>query len=88
MSETRKSPDLEAVRRGAVIKALREAYGLSAAELGPAVGITRRYLSYIEAGSKLAPVVLCRKIADHLGVPLAAITVADRQQADANGSAA
>lgn len=83
MPDTRKTAGLEAVRRGAVIKALREAYGLKAAELAATAGVTRRYLSYIEAGTKLAPVVLCRKIADALGVPLAAITVADREQAGA-----
>lgn len=80
--------ELEAIRRGAAIKGFREAYGVSASTLATAVGITRRYLSYIEAGEKLAPVVLCRKIADYLGISLAAITIADYVKSDADGSAA
>lgn len=76
MAET-KTRDLEAIRRGAAINELRQAYGVSTAKLAASLDpkITRRYLSYIEAGEKLAPVVLCRKIADYLGVSLAAITV-------------
>jgi transcriptional regulator with XRE-family HTH domain len=65
----------EDARRGATIRALREAYGMPAEKLAEAVGINRRYLEYIEAGHRRANVVLCRKIADVLGVPLAAITV-------------
>ena len=82
--DTGQAERAETVRRGAVIKALREAYGIKADELATLVDVTRRYLSYIEAGDKRAPVVLCRKIADVLGVPLAAITVEgfeDAQQA-------
>lgn len=75
MPDAPKQPNPEAVRRGAVIHALREAYGISAIQLAEKVGISRRYLSYIEAGEKLAPVSTCRQIADILGVPLAAITV-------------
>ena len=74
MAETKERTP-EAVRRGATIKALREAYGLSAAKLVEPLDITRRYLSYIEAGDKLAPVALCRQIADRLRIPLAAIMV-------------
>ena len=74
MADT-KTRDPEAVRRGATIKALREAYGLSAAKLVEPMDISRRYLSYIEAGDKLAPVALCRQIADRMRIPLAAIMV-------------
>jgi len=93
MAET-KERDLEAIRRGATIKALREAYGISAAKLVEPMGITRRYLSYIEAGDKLAPVALCRQIADRLHIPLAAIMVDGfaedyiAEANEANGSAA
>lgn len=89
--------DPEAVRLGATIKALREAYGLKREELARLTEVTRRYLQYIEDGEKRAPLPLCRKVADILSVPLAAITVADysaarpgRQAviASANGDAA
>jgi DNA-binding transcriptional regulator YiaG len=57
--------DPEAVRLGATIKALREAYGLRTAELAEGVGISDRYLRYLEDGTKKAP----------LNIPLAAIAV-------------
>jgi transcriptional regulator with XRE-family HTH domain len=67
--------DPEAVRLGATIKALREAYGLRTAELAEGVGISDRYLRYLEDGTKKAPLELCRKMANFLNIPLAAIAV-------------
>jgi transcriptional regulator with XRE-family HTH domain len=70
------SPELdpEAVRRGATIRALRQANGLKIYELASAAGVSRSYLSNVEAGRKKAPPKLCLDIAGYLGVPLAAIT--------------
>lgn len=65
--------DPEAVRIGATIKSLREAYGWKVGELAVAIDRSSSFLSNIEAGRKHAPRPLCRKIADAIGVPLAAI---------------
>jgi transcriptional regulator with XRE-family HTH domain len=65
----------EDVRRGATIAALRKAYGLTGEQLAVGISISRRYLTMIETGDRPAKVILCRKIADFLGIPLAAITV-------------
>lgn len=73
MDEDARNP--EDVRVGATIRALREAYGLSLEELGRAIEKSSRYLRYIEAGDKPAGIILCRQIANAIGVPLAAITM-------------
>ncbi len=65
--------DPEAVRIGATIKSLREAYGWKVGEFATAIERSSSFLSNIEAGRKHAPRSLCRKISDVLGVPLAAI---------------
>jgi transcriptional regulator with XRE-family HTH domain len=79
--------DPEDIRRGATIKALRQAYGLSVAEMAVAVGVGARYLNYIEAGSRSAPLELCAKIARRLDVALAAITVEDYAKLAASATA-
>jgi transcriptional regulator with XRE-family HTH domain len=62
---------------GPAIKAIREAKGWKGVRLASAVGISRFHLSNIENESgKKASVEVLRKIADTLGVPLAAITSA------------
>lgn len=61
---------------GAAIKAIRQAKGWKGVRLASAVGISRFHLSNIEnphSGKGASDEVL-RKIADTLGVPLAAIT--------------
>lgn len=68
--------DPELVRVGATIKALREAYGWQVGKFAIAVGMTHGHLSNIEAGRKRATPEKLRKIADVLGVPLAALTTA------------
>lgn len=65
----------EDARRGATIKALREAHGLSAAELGRLIGVSRARISQIELGQKRATIANCKAIADKLHIPLAAITI-------------
>lgn len=65
--------DPEAVRIGATIRSLRDAYGMSLVELGRRVDRTHGYLSKVERGIKKAPIALCRAIAEALGVPLHAI---------------
>lgn len=62
------------VRVGATIKALREAYGWKLGKFAVAVGTTHPHLSNIESGRKRCTPEMARRIADTLGVPLAAIT--------------
>jgi transcriptional regulator with XRE-family HTH domain len=73
--------DPEDVRVGATIKALRGAYGLTAAELGRLVGKSEALITAIERGERHATPAVCRSVADGLGVPLAAITVKGYAQA-------
>lgn len=61
------------VQNGAAIKALREANGWRSGKFATAVMISTPYLSNIEAERKNCPPDLLRRIADKLGVPLAAI---------------
>ena len=77
------SPELdpEAVRIGATIKSLREAYGWKLGELAKAIDRSHAYLSNIENGRKRAPVPLCSTIATVLKVPLAAIVSAEYAEA-------
>lgn len=60
---------------GSAVKALREAHGWRSSKFATACEISHGYLSNIESGrrSVVGPDVL-RRIADVLGVPLAAIT--------------
>lgn len=64
----------EAVRTGATIKALREAYGWQCGKFAVAIGLTHGHLSNIESGRKAATHEKLRLIADTLKVPLAALT--------------
>ena len=64
----------ERERVGATIKALREAYGWKLGKFATAIAISHSYLANIEAGRRPLPPALARKVADTLGVPLAAIT--------------
>lgn len=60
---------------GAAIKALREAYGWTGPKFAAALGITHGHLYNVENRANRGPSAeLARKIADTLGVPLAAIT--------------
>ncbi len=72
--------DPEAVRTGATIRALREAHGLKVGELAKAIGISSFHMSNVESGTKNATPAVCRKVADTLGIPLAAITVRDYER--------
>lgn len=72
--------DPEDIRVGATIKALREAHGLSITELAGLIGVSRQLIGLIESGTRHATPAVCRAIADKLGIPLAAITVADYAQ--------
>lgn len=62
------------VRVGATIRALRESYGWKLGKFAVAVGTTHPHLSNIESGRKRCTPEMARRIADILGVPLAAIT--------------
>ena len=76
------SPELdpEAVRVGATIRALRRAHGLKIVELARATDVTGDHISNVEAGRKMPSMGLCRRIAETLGLPLAAITVRNYEQ--------
>lgn len=69
------APDPENVRVGATIRALREPRGLTAAELGRAIGKSEDLITAIERGERRATIVNCQAIANVLKVPVAAITV-------------
>jgi transcriptional regulator with XRE-family HTH domain len=56
------------------IKALREAYGWRGTKFAAACGISHSHLFNVESGHKKASPELLRRMADTLGVPLAAIT--------------
>lgn len=62
------------VRTGATIKALREAYGWKLGKFAVACGTTHPHMSNIESGRKRCTPEMSRRVADVLGVPLAAIT--------------
>ncbi|KZM68092.1 helix-turn-helix transcriptional regulator [Nocardia terpenica] len=64
------------IRVGSTIRSLREAYGWTRLGLAEAVGLSRSHLSNIEDGRKVCTPQVARKVADALGVPLAAITTA------------
>ena len=59
---------------GAAIKALRESLGWSGVKFAAAVGISHPHLFNIESGKRQASSPVLRRMADVLGVPLAAIT--------------
>lgn len=59
---------------GPAVKALREAYGWSGSHFARAVGIAPSHLSNLECSARTVSITVARKIADTLGVPLAAIT--------------
>lgn len=59
---------------GSAIKALRLAYGWRGTKFAAACGISHPHLFNVEKGTKQASPELLRRIADTLGVPLAAIT--------------
>lgn len=62
------------IRMGATIKALREAYGWKLGKFAVAAGTTHPHMSNIESGRKRCTPEMARRVADVLGVPLAAIT--------------
>jgi transcriptional regulator with XRE-family HTH domain len=67
--------DPEDVRRGATIQELRVAYGVTVDELAARLGISSRYLQYIESGHRRPKAEIYGQIAGILGVRLAAITI-------------
>lgn len=62
------------VRVGATVKALREANGWALGKFAVQIPMTHGHLANIEAGRKNLTPEKARRIADVLGVPLAAIT--------------
>ena len=59
---------------GASIRAIREPLGMKQHELADAAGISRSHMNKIEQDVEQPSPAVIRKIADALGVPLAAIT--------------
>lgn len=62
------------VRIGATVRALRVANGWRSTNFARTVGISTSYLSNIEAGRRTVQPDIAVRIANTLGVPLAAIT--------------
>ncbi|MEC4616193.1 helix-turn-helix transcriptional regulator [Tsukamurella tyrosinosolvens] len=62
------------VHEGAAVRALRLAYGWQLGRFAVAVGVTHGHMANIEAGRKNLTLPLARRMADTLGVPLAALT--------------
>lgn len=75
--------DPEDIRVGATIRALRDAYGLTAAGLGALIGKSEALVTAVERGERHATPAVCRDIADKLRIPLAAITVKGYEHASA-----
>jgi transcriptional regulator with XRE-family HTH domain len=69
------TPPPEDVRVGATIRELRRAYGLTAAQLGRAIGKSEDLITAIERGERHATIANCRAIAGVINIPIAAITV-------------
>lgn len=59
---------------GAAIRSLREALGVPQGEFAARIGVSHGFLCNLEAGRKQPSPSTTRRIADHLGVPLDAIT--------------
>ncbi|MFI6814471.1 helix-turn-helix domain-containing protein [Nonomuraea sp. NPDC050328] len=68
---THPTPEYE--RIGATIRALSEAYGWKVGTLAHALKFSHAYVSNVMAGRKRPTVIFCRRFADLLRVPLAAI---------------
>jgi transcriptional regulator with XRE-family HTH domain len=67
-----KPKDPERERIGETLRTLRERYGYTQEQFGTALGISRSYISLIEAGIKPLPDRLLSRSADLLGIkPLA-----------------
>jgi len=77
VTDTRKPED---IRIGATIRALREAHGLSAAQMAALIGKSKPLLTAVERGERTATPEVCKAIAGKLGIPLAAITVEGYEQ--------
>ena len=73
-------PDPEDIRVGAIVRALREAHGLTASELGRAIGKSERLIHAIEAGFRHATPPVCRSLASTFKIPLAVFTIDGYEQ--------
>lgn len=69
-----REPAEDPKRMGATVKALREAYGWQAGKFAIQVGVSHSHLANIEAGRKRCTPPIARRMAEVLGVPMAAIT--------------
>lgn len=63
---------------GENLKRLREAHGITQAELAESVGVSQPIIAQYEAGAKAPNVILAAKIASTLGVTLD--TMLDRKE--------
>lgn len=59
---------------GDAVKAIREALGHKGSQFATQCEISHAYLSNIESGRKQPSPAVAKRLADELGVPLAAIT--------------
>jgi transcriptional regulator with XRE-family HTH domain len=63
----------EDIRIGGVVKALREAHGLSRAQVGDAIGKSGKLIAALEQGHRHATAPVQRLLVDFFGVPLDAL---------------
>jgi transcriptional regulator with XRE-family HTH domain len=69
------SGSLEDIRRGATIRGLREAYGLTLIQLAAGIGVSAGYLGAIEGGKRTVTTRVCGAVAGFLKIPLAYIAL-------------
>ena len=76
----KEDPGPEDVRRGVVIKTLRELRGMTRTELGRAIGKSDKLIQAIETGYRRPTPEVISNIAATLDVPQIAITLPDYAQ--------
>ncbi len=69
--------DQRSARIGARIRDIRKAKGITLAELGEVIGVTRQQLGRLEAGHRTLKPDLLQRLADALGVPLSRLESED-----------
>lgn len=73
-------PDPEDIRVGATVRALRELHGLTATELGRAIGKSEPLVLAVERGDRHATPQVLRSLASTFKIPLAVFTIDGYEQ--------
>lgn len=78
------TPDAELDELGALIRAARQARGLTQDELAPRLGIVQSVLSAIESGRRgTVPAALIARLVDELGLDAVTVLQAAARRSDA-----